>query len=186
MLYLLRNHNKYILIKLNCLNDPNKLLKFIIKLIIKFIIKRITMNTTYVLLAIYLLSVFMHVLGDRPVMHKRQLHGMFEDEKRTVQQNIINSEYENIYNGIIQKAKIGGTEIKFTLFCNIDMKKIAILDSINTEGSEIIKIYQLSTETLGYKIVDKLKTTFPDSHLVLKPDTNVNNPTKCLIYTLSW
>ena len=142
------------------------------------------MNTIYGLFMTYLLSAFVHVLGDRPVLHKRQLHGMFEDEKRNVQQNIINTEYENIYNRVLQKAKIGETEIHFTLFCKVVIKNFAILDSINTEDSGIIKIYQLSTETLSYKIVDKLKTTFPDSYLVLNP--NVNNPTKCLIYTLSW
>ena len=47
----------------------------------------------------------------------------------------------------------------------------------------MIKLYQLSPETLSYKIVDKLKTTFPDSHLVYKPS---ENPDKCMIYTLSW
>ena len=141
------------------------------------------MNTIYGLFMTYLLSAFVHVLGDRPVLHKRQLHGMFEDEKRNVQQNIINTEYENIYNRVLQKAKIGETEIHFTRFCKVVIKNFAILDSINTEDSGIIKIYQLSTETLSYKIVDKLKTTFPDSYLVLNPS---DNPTKCLIYTLSW
>lgn len=142
------------------------------------------MNTTYVLLAIWLLGSAMYVLGDRPVMHKRQLHGMFEDEKRTVQQKIINAEYENIYNGIIQKAKIGKSEINFTLICANELAKANIIASVLTDDMlNAIKIYQLSAETLGYKIVDKLKTTFPDSHIVYNPS---ENPNKCAMYTLSW
>jgi hypothetical protein len=128
----------------------------------------------------------MYVLGDRPVMHKRQLHGMFEDEKRSVQHKIINTEYENIYNGIIQNAKIGKSEIKFKLLCANELTTAAnVKTSVLTDDeiSQMMKMYQLSAETLSYKIVDKLKTTFPDSHIVYKPS---ENPDKCLIYTLSW
>ncbi len=142
------------------------------------------MNTIYVLLAIWVLGQAMYVLGDRPVMHKRQLHGMFEDEKRTVQQKIINTEYENIYNGIIQNAKIGKSEIKFTLVCANELAIANVVASTLTDDTlKTIKTYQLSAETLGYKIVDKLKTTFPDSHIVYKPS---DHPNKCVIYTLSW
>lgn len=142
------------------------------------------MNTTYVLLAIWLLSASMCALGDRPVLHKRQLHGMFEDEKRAVQHHIINTEYENIYNGIIRQAKIGNAEIKFTLICANELAIANVMRSALTDDMlNTIKIYKLSSETLSYKIVDKLKTTFPDAHLVYKPS---ENPDKCLIYTLSW
>ena len=137
---------------------------------------------------------------------------MFEKEKNKAFQYITEIQYEHIYNGVLQQAMIGKTDLQFTILCRFDIniKNLGINTILNQDGRDIselfniIQIYEITSELLGPKVLDKLKLNFPDSkiisetdftkiirekdkHHMYNPDYGQNfNPYKCVIYNISW
>ena len=155
----------------------------------------------FVLLLTYLLGVF----GDKPLVYtKYQLRGMFEKEKYKLRQYFIDNEYENIYNGALHQAKIGNTELQFTILCDVNnqekhklhIKSVLFNNGINEYDSRVLgDILRDMTETeiitekvlISSKIIDKLQMSFPDSNIIWETDNDIQfNPMNCIFYTLSW
>lgn len=158
----------------------------------------------FVLLLTYLLSVF----GDNNAVYtKYQLRGMFEKEKNKLIQYFIVKEYENIYNGVLHQAKIGNTELQFTILCDVDnqekhklhIKSVLFNNGINIDefsGAKIlndiiggIPITEINTAKvlISSKVIDKLQLSFPDSNIIWETDNDIMfNPMKCIFYTMSW
>jgi|688.fasta_scaffold805007_1 hypothetical protein len=153
----------------------------------------------FVLLLTYLLSVF----GDNNAVYtKYQLRGMFEKEKNKLIQYFIVKEYENIYNGVLHQAKIGNTELQFTILCDVNQEKhklhiksvlfnngIREHDGILDDLIRRIPETEINTEKvlISSKIIDKLQMSFPDSNIIWETDNDIMfNPMKCIFYTMSW
>ena len=153
----------------------------------------------FVLLLTYLLSVF----GDNNAVYtKYQLRGMFEKEKHKLRQYFIDKEYENIYNGVLHQAKIGNTELQFTILCDVNQEKhklhiksvlfnngIREHDGILNDIIGGIPITEIITEKvlISSKIIDKLQMSFPDSNIIWETDNDIQiNPMNCIFYTMSW
>jgi len=153
----------------------------------------------FVLLLTYLLS----VLGDNNAVYtKYQLRGMFEKEKNKLIQYFIVKEYENIYNGVLHQAKIGNTELQFTILCDVNQEKhklhiksvlfnngIREHDGILNDIIGGIPETEINTEKvlISSKIIDKLQMSFPDSNIIWETDNDIMlNPMKCIFYTMSW
>jgi hypothetical protein len=158
----------------------------------------------FVLLLTYLLSVF----GDNNAVYtKYQLRGMFEKEKNKLIQYFIVKEYENIYNGVLDQAKIGKTELQFTILCDVNnqekhklhIKSVLFNNGINIHeftGSKIlndiiggIPITEINTAKvlISTKIIDKLQLSFPDSNIIWETDNDImTNQMNCIFYTMSW
>jgi hypothetical protein len=153
----------------------------------------------FVLLLTYLLSVF----GDNNAVYtKYQLRGMFEKEKNKLIQYFIVKEYENIYNGVLHQAKIGNTELQFTILCDVNQEKhklhiksvlfnngIREHDGILDDLIRRIPETEINTEKvlISSKIIDKLQISFPDSNIIWETDNDIMfNPMKCIFYTMSW
>jgi hypothetical protein len=150
----------------------------------------------FVLFLTYLLSVF----GDNNAVYtKYQLRGMFEKEKHKIRQLFIDKEYENIYNGVLHQAKIGNTELQFTILCpNPEKHKLhikSVLNSISDHDRILNDLIGRIPETeiitehilISSKIIDKLQMSFPDSKIIWESDYDIiTNPIKCIFYTMSW
>ena len=155
----------------------------------------------FVLLLTYLLSVF----GDNNAVYtKYQLRGMFEKEKHKLRQYFIDKEYENIYNGVLHQAKVGNTELQFTILCDVNnqekhklhIKSFLFNNGINEYDSRVLgDILKDMTETeiitekvlISSKIIDKLQMSFPDSNIIWETDNDIQiNPMNCIFYTMSW
>jgi len=153
----------------------------------------------FVLLLTYLLSVF----GDNNAVYtKYQLRGMFEKEKHKIRQQFIDKEYENIYNGVLHQAKIGNTELQFTILCDVNQEKhklhiksvlfnngIREHDGILNDLIGRIPETEIITEKvlISSKIIDKLQMSFPDSNIIWETDNDLMfNPMNCIFYTMSW
>jgi uncharacterized protein YehS (DUF1456 family) len=68
----------------------------------------------FVLLLTYLLS----VLGDNSFVYtKHKIRRMLEKEKHNPIHYLFDKELEHIYNGVLQQAKIGKDESKFSMLC---------------------------------------------------------------------
>ena len=165
------------------------------------------------MIVILILTYLLTVLGDkRQVYTTYQLRGMFEKEKNKAFQYITEIEYEHIYNGVLQQAMIGKTDLQFTILCRFDINIHNLgVNSIFNSGDNsgvielfnIMQIYEITSELLSPKVLDKLKIKFPDSKIILETDfTKIikekdrhdmfsfghqdYNPNKCVIYTISW
>lgn len=155
----------------------------------------------FVLFLTYLLSVF----GDNNAVYtKYQLRGMFEKEKHKLRQQFIDKEYENIYNGVLHQAKVGNTELQFTILCNVNnqekhklhIKSVLFNNGINEHDNRVLgDILRDMTETeiiteqilISSKIIDKLQMSFPDSKIIWESDNDIiTNPMKCTFYTMTW
>lgn len=154
----------------------------------------------FVLLLTYLLS----VLGDTNAVYtKYQLRGMFEKEKHKIRQQFIDKEYENIYNGVLHQAKIGNTELQFTILCDVDNQekhklhiKSVLFNNVISEHDGILSDLigrmpktEITTEQIliSSKIIDKLQMSFPDSKIIWESDDDIiTNPMNCIFYTMSW
>ena len=154
----------------------------------------------FVLLLTYLICVF----GDKNAVYtKTQLRGMFEKEKHKLRQQFIDKEYENIYNGVLHQAKIGNTELQFTILCDVNNPekhklhiKSVLFNGINEyDGIVLGGILRDMSETeiitekvlISYKIIDKLQISFPDSNIIWETDNDIQfNPMKCTFYTMTW
>jgi hypothetical protein len=152
----------------------------------------------FVLFLTYLLSVF----GDNNAVYtKYQLRGMFEKEKNKICQQFIDKEYENIYNGVLHQAKIGNTELQFTILCHVNnpekhklhiksvLNSISDHDGILNDLISRIPETELITEKvlISSKIIDKLQMSFPDSNIIWETDNDIMfNPMNCIFYTMSW
>ena len=141
------------------------------------------------MIVILILAYLLTVLGDkRQVYTTYQLRGMFEKEKNKAFQYITEIEYEHIYNGVLQQAMIGKTDLQFTILCvnEHDKHNLDINSILDDELLNIMKIYQITSELLSPKVLDKLKINFPDSKIITETDNSMNNHYKCVYYTLSW
>ena len=154
----------------------------------------------FVLFLTYLLSVF----GDNNAVYtKYQLRGMFEKEKHKIRQQFIDKEYENIYNGVLHQAKIGNTELQFTILCDVDNPekhklhiKSVLFNNVISEHDGILSDLigrmpktEITTEQIliSSKIIDKLQMSFPDSKIIWESDDDIiTNPMNCIFYTMSW
>ena len=155
----------------------------------------------FVLFLTYLLSVF----GDNNAVYtKYQLRGMFEKEKYKLRQYFIDNEYENIYNGALHQAKIGNTELQFTILCDVNntekhklqIKSVLFNNGISEHDNRVLgDILRDMTETeiitekvlISTKIIDKLQMSFPDSNIIWETDNDIMfNPMNCIFYTMSW
>jgi hypothetical protein len=155
----------------------------------------------FVLFLTYLLSVF----GDNNAVYtKYQLRGMFEKEKHKLRQQFIDKEYENIYNGVLHQAKVGNTELQFTILCNVNnqekhklhIKSVLFNNGISEHDNRVLgDILRDMTETeiitekvlISTKIIDKLQMSFPDSNIIWETDNDIMfNPMNCIFYTMSW
>ena len=155
----------------------------------------------FVLFLTYLLSVF----GDNNAVYtKYQLRGMFEKEKYKLRQYFIDNEYENIYNGALHQAKIGNTELQFTILCDVNntekhklhIKSVLFNNGISEHDNRVLgSILRDMTETeiitekvlISTKIIDKLQMSFPDSNIIWETDNDIMfNPMNCIFYTMSW
>jgi hypothetical protein len=153
----------------------------------------------FVLLLTYLLSVF----GDNNAVYtKYQLRGMFEKEKNKLIQYFIVKEYENIYNGVLHQAKIGNTELQFTILCDVNQEKhklhiksVLFNNGIREHDGILDDLIRRIPETeintakvlVSSKIIDKLQMSFPDSNIIWETDNDIMfNPMNCIFYTMSW
>ena len=154
----------------------------------------------FVLLLTYLLSVF----GDNNAVYtKYQLRGMFEKEKNKLIQYFIVKEYENIYNGVLDQAKIGKTELQFTILCDVNnqekhklhIKSVLFNNGIREHDGILDDLIRRIPETeintakvlVSSKIIDKLQMSFPDSNIIWETDNDIMfNPMNCIFYTMSW
>jgi hypothetical protein len=154
----------------------------------------------FVLLLTYLLSVF----GDNNAVYtKYQLRGMFEKEKNKLIQYFIVKEYENIYNGVLHQAKIGNTELQFTILCDVNnqekhklhIKSVLFNNGIREHDGILDDIIRRIPETeintekvlISSKIIDKLQMSFPDSNIIWETDNDImTNQMNCIFYTMSW
>ena len=118
------------------------------------------------------------------IYYKKNLRDLYEKETIKIIQEIIDNKYKIIYENIINTAKYGLNESKFTIFCEKE---------IGSQLPEHIQKHMfniLPKENFTTKILDKIKETFPDSTInkvEKKYDPNIDGHYgKCNEYTLSW
>jgi len=135
-----------------------------------------------------LLSYLLHVFSDKHMVYTNyQLRGMFDKEKNKITQYLIDKEYDNIYNGVLQQAIVGKTELRFTILCFNEHEKhnLDIKTSLDDDNLRKIQLYKISNQIISTKIIDKLKNTFVDIEIITEIN-NTDNPEKCIYYTLVW
>ena len=117
---------------------------------------------------------------------------------------MIDTEYENIHNTVLQEATLDKTNLTFTILCfdehnpNNNIYKTILTDEL-IRKSKIYKItndpdnyYKISNDFITSKIIDKLKITFPQSNIILNKERPQSNNVlnirhfQCLYYTLEW
>ena len=127
---------------------------------------------------------------------KKQLRGLHEKETYMIIQQLIEKEYQFIYEHILYNAKNGINEIHFTIFCRPQYEslvndrgknnKLNIVYS-NTNYSQLPDQYRnymnsiLSEENRIHKVFEKVQRFFPDITTTRNPDIE-----KCKFYTISW
>lgn len=146
------------------------------------------MKTKFVWLLTYLFAI---LATDKNIIYKHHLRGLIEKERNREIQKIINTEYQQIYNKILQEKTIGVSKIQFTILCfDLDLKHHKndpnIFNSVrnnHVETLKIIQLYKIPIDTTASTIIDKLKISFPDSNIIRKTNSN-NDENKCIEYTL--
>jgi hypothetical protein len=139
----------------------------------------------------FLTYLFAILATDKNIIYKHHLRGLIEKERNREIQKIISTEYQQIYNKMLEEKNNGGSKIQFTMLCfdvEDDKNDPNIFNSVrnnNAETLKIIQLYKIPMDTTASTIIDKLKISFPDSNIIQK--TNSNNDkdqNKCIEYTL--
>lgn len=145
-----------------------------------------------VLLLVYLLHI-LAVSLDKNIVYKYQLRGMIEKERNYEIQKIINTEYEKIYHMVLEQIKSEKNHIQFKLLC-FDLKEcnsniFNTLCDHRVEGdkiSKIIQMYKIPIDSMIPKIIDKLKTSFPNTNIIWEINKNNDENGNCINYILFW
>jgi hypothetical protein len=151
------------------------------------------MRIIFIFIIIYLL----HVYAINEKYTKYALRNLAIKGRNKLIKYMIDTEYENIYNTVLQEAILDKKNLTFTILCfdehnpNNEIFKTILTDQI-IRKSHIYKIsndpgnyYKISNDFITSKIIDKLKITFPESNIILnkeQPQINII----CSYYTLEW
>ena len=94
---------------------------------------------------------------------------------------------------VLEEIKKGNSHIQFKLLC-FDPKECNsnIFNTIcdhRLEGDKILKIiqmYKIPNDNIIPKIIDKLKTSFPNTNIIWEINKNNNENNNCINYILFW
>lgn len=140
------------------------------------------MKTKFVWFLTYLFAI---LATDKNIIYKYHLRGLIEKERNREIQKIINTEYQQIYNKVLQEKTIGVSKIQFTILC-FDPHIFNSVHNNNVDYNttlKIIQMYKIPIDTTITTIIDKLKISFSDSNIIRKTNSNEHD-NKCVKYTL--
>lgn len=151
------------------------------------------MKTKFVWFLTYLFTI---LATHKNIIYKHHLRGLIEKERNREIQKIINTEYQQIYNKVLQEKTMSVSKIQFTILCfDLEHNKNDpnIFNSVYNNHVDnhvdynttlkIIQLYKIPIDTTASTIIDKLKISFPDSNIIQKTNSN-NDENKCIEYTL--
>jgi hypothetical protein len=125
-------------------------------------------------ITIILLMKCVYLFGEK--IYKQQLRGMYEEELSRILLEEFTSTIDSIQDKIIERAKTGVNEYKFTIMCSNSKQVVSIPNCENHDGhkewirnhpNSILSISKTYTtrEEITRSLIDALQNIFPDTNI---------------------
>jgi hypothetical protein len=124
-----------------------------------------------------------------PILTNQHLRGISTISNLLYVEGIIDDRYNKIYNGVIDNAVKGKTNIDFTIMCirnqynvcdNYDGYQVWWRQYILRNGGELIPKNNIKSEQIKMRVIEKIQNAFPDSNIT-KGYKNC-----CDAYNITW
>ena len=144
-----------------------------------------------VIILIYVLSELGKYIDEdgNPILTNQHLRGISTISNLLYVEGIIDDRYNKIYNGVIDNAVKGKTNIDFTIMCirnqynvcdNYDGYQVWWRQYILRNGGELIPKNNIKSEQIKMRVIEKIQNAFPDSNIT-KGYKNC-----CDTYNINW
>jgi hypothetical protein len=148
-----------------------------------------------IIFMVIIMIVFLSELGKyidedgNPILTNQHLRGISTISNLLYVEGIIDDRYNKIYNGVIDNAVKGKTNIDFTIMCirnqynvcdNYDGYQVWWRQYILRNGGELIPKNNIKSEQIKMRVIEKIQNAFPDSNIT-KGYKNC-----CDAYNITW